>query len=77
VKDLFRQSWITTPVYVKQPISISRQHQQHPTIPIEHNISQQSSFLQLGPRTSSTDSESEHNLEPLIKQLETQQQAFE
>jgi len=60
----------------KQPISISRQHRQHPTIPIERNPSQQSSFSQLGPKTFSTDSESEHDLEPLIKQSETQQQAF-
>ena len=34
-------------------------------------------FSQLGPRTSSTDSESEHNIEPLIKQSKTQQQTFE
>jgi len=61
----------------KQPIFISRQHQQHPTILIERNPSQQSSFSQLRPRTSSTDSESEHDLEPFIKQSETQQQAFE
>jgi len=61
----------------KQPISISRQHRQHPTILIERNPSQQSSFSQLRPRTSSTDSESEHDLEPFIKQSETQQQAFE
>jgi len=62
----------------KQPISISRQHsRQHPTISLKQNASQQSSFSQLGPRTSFIDSESEHDLEPLIKQLETQQQAFE
>ena len=60
----------------KQPVSISRQHRQYPTIPIERNASQQSSFSQLGPRTSSTDSESEHDLKPLIRQSETQQQAF-
>jgi len=56
---------------------MSKQHRQYPTILIKRNTSQQSSFLQLGPRTFSTDSESEHDLEPLIKQLETQQQAFE
>ena len=61
----------------KQPISISRQHRQHPTIPIEQNSSQQSFFSQLRPRTSSTDSESEHDLKPLVKQSETQQQTFE
>jgi len=62
----------------KQPISISRQHsRQHPTISLERNTSQQSSFSQLGPRTSSTDSESEHDIEPLIKQSEMQQQTFE
>jgi len=61
----------------KQPISISRQHRQHPTIPIEQNSSQQSFFSQLKPRTSSTDSESEHDLKPLVKQSETQQQTFE
>jgi len=62
----------------KQPISISRQHsRQHPVISLERNTSQQSSFSQLGPRTSSTDSESENDIEPLIKQSETQQQTFE
>jgi len=62
----------------KQSISISRQHsKQHPTISIERNPSQQSSFSQLGPKTSSTDSESEQDIEPLIKQSETQQQTFE
>jgi len=62
----------------KQPISISRQHsKQYPTISIEQNLSQQSSFSQLRPRTSSTDSESEQDIEPLIKQSETQQQTFE
>jgi len=60
----------------KQPVSISRQHRQHPTILIERNPSQQSSFSQLGPRTSSTDSESEHDLKPLIRQSKMQQQAF-
>jgi len=63
---------------LKQPISISRQHtRQHPTISIERNTSQQSFFSQLRPRTSSTDSESEHDIELLIKQSETQQQTFE
>ena len=62
----------------KQPIAISRQHsKQNPTISIERNPSQQSSFSQLGPRTSSTDSESAPDIEPLIKQSETQQQTFE
>ena len=62
---------------LKQPISISRQHsKQHPTISIEQNPSQQSSFSQLGPRTSSTDLESEQDIKSLIKQSETQQQTF-
>jgi len=60
----------------KQPIS--RQHsRQHPTISLERKTFQQSSFSQLGPRTSSTNSESEHDIEPLIKQSEMQQQTFE
>jgi len=62
----------------KQPISISRQHsKQHPTISIERNPSQQFFFSQLGPRTSFTNSESEKDIKPLIKQSETQQQTFE
>ena len=62
----------------KQPISISRQYsKQHPIISIERDPSQQSSFSQLRPRTFSTDSESEQDIEPLIKQSKKQQQIFE